>query len=788
MDSLTGRGQRVERGHQGVADTPGVADTAGPTAVSGPTVARAPDELDMSARGSQIIGDFKQLAQVLENTQCQPQQPLYAALMEHYGQNKRDTEAEIHLTLTALKSLYALKKSIGPQEGILAAIMPQNMPLYSLVLYALMPAILKQEVAVHLPQDHRTRFSRIYRAVAGACAAIGAGQGKTASGGGLGRAMPELETEDFLLLANLGRIRWDISCGPAPAADHARLHSIFVDRWKDHADIFIVTGSFEAARQVAISCPSTTLTIYNCSGINPVVIPANPRHPDTPGVVRPIKETIRAIAERLVNARMLHNGQDCGAPDAIFVHQDQSTNLIDALKAELILRGDADQLRVVRNKVNYQQAAMAVVASACEADSASHLEFGGDFKASTLAMSPAIIFHDLGKYSQPNRKLKIREFYAPVFNVFKYQEEQDLALYFKHPDYENSRMFLSLFGDMEQTAALRMNHTVLYDQTVIDYDNVTVDYGGPGMQASGFIRDHQIYPQAINPMSTIARHQRLKRENKLGYSAIERTKLASAAFNELMDAVPEAQREHLLWAYFWQYGKEHSVMPRKGKKPGRPSAGQKENTGPAVDTSSHVSTNLRSDAPLGVVFVVKGEKNKDHVLLAIKKFLRKKRAHNRSGHEGGDCGASYVAQAAGLPRHASDRTFIVSTDKVEEALKVAERKVMGEDFSDTHLSSDDLQNLLVVEALAATSRLGTPAVAEGSHRALDKRARACVPLLKQMVEHLCASKGDILLEGMQKDNRKTDATISFGHCQGLCMRPEGLLSHGRLTPLSCSPV
>ena len=248
------------------------------------------------------------------------------------------------------------------------------------------------------------------------------------------------------------------------------------------ADVVIFTGSSSAAQDLRKSVGDHGLLLVNGSGYNPVVVGPQP-------IAR-----IPLAVKKIVDARLFHNGQDCAAPDAILVESSVSAEFIRQLK-ETLLRMNPPGGRLLLPLISrdkYNDASKFITSSGRQG-SGRKVEKSSACDANTQAIEPTIIVQHVGSREcrQDNftqllgSPIAYKEFYAPIFYVLVYREDShDLAYYFNQGTYHHREMYVSCFGECGWVNRNLPRSVKLQNETVFDIDKGTRGYGGLGTDST----------------------------------------------------------------------------------------------------------------------------------------------------------------------------------------------------------------------------------------------------------------------------------------------------------------
>ena len=291
-------------------------------------------------------------------------------------------------TERALRALRNLQREgdfiIRVRSGLhVAALLPINQPLYSLLLFGVMPALMGQNVVVRPSDVTGNIVPTLYELVSTA------------------------QVRRRLQVVRQGRSRF--------LAQHVR-----------RSDVTIFTGSYRNAAQVLRSTPPRSCFIFNGSGVNPIVVAPGADLEEATGAV------IRAVT--------YNSGQDCASPDCILVVDDVASELVDRLSEglqELNIGPNSDRQTHV-GPLYRAESLLDYVAFASR--HRSDIVSGGTVDLGQQLVTPTLFRSRLGAtFSFP-------ELYAPVANVATYREDAALGAFFASDRYRCRAMYASVYG------------------------------------------------------------------------------------------------------------------------------------------------------------------------------------------------------------------------------------------------------------------------------------------------------------------------------------------------------
>lgn len=329
---------------------------------------------------------------------------------------------EISYSLDCLKNISKEYNWLSSGKvDLLCSVIPINLPLYSLIIFAIVPGFMTNEVVVRSPILMRS----ILQKIAGLLE--------------LKKLMPQIK------FTNIER-------------------NLFAEAYISIADVIIFTGRYKNAKLVQESCPDA-LFIYDGSGINPLVIT------DSADIELAVKKTI--------DMRVFNSGQDCAGPDAILVHK----KVLDTFKQNLLVElkkikvGDYKD-REVRVGQIIKTSHLPAVQDFFDAHS-KFLVYGGTIDFQSGIVYPTVIIEDIRAGHTPT----MTEFFAPVFYILSYQDDQDLKNYFSQESYKDFAMHVSIFGNTPHNLDIP-NSIILQNQIVNDIEQGNDPYGGYGPKAN----------------------------------------------------------------------------------------------------------------------------------------------------------------------------------------------------------------------------------------------------------------------------------------------------------------
>ncbi len=343
-------------------------------------------------------------------------------------QSKEVVDDEIRRSVEALQNLSEIKQyfSTLPLSQHTATFLPLNLPLYSFVLFAAMPAYQSGSLVIRPPQRMQKLFCELFEKLS------------------LGEYYPNIQ------LFEGSRERF--------LADECA-----------KAGVVLFTGKYDNFLHIRKFCSRDTLILFNGVGHNPLVI--------TPSA------DLNLAVEKTLQVKLFNNGQDCAGPDIILVHSSIVDTYIENLLTKL------NQVSCDKNYVKddvvigplFESTALLEVASLLSEMRRQGVEIvhGGQVDLKHSVMYPCVVRASLRQLQN------FTELYSPLFLVTEYEYDREMALYFNDPNarYQEKEMYISLFGESDYVTGIQ-GSIILKDRTIHDIERGTEEFGGYSQGAS----------------------------------------------------------------------------------------------------------------------------------------------------------------------------------------------------------------------------------------------------------------------------------------------------------------
>lgn len=329
--------------------------------------------------------------------------------------------AEYESSLCTLEGALAeMNKNKPPKVEQMAVFMPSNVILYSYVLYLLIPSLFVDRI-IFRPSSY------------------------------VGSQMKELD--DLLKAVHKLPIQLEQSS-----------QRKFVKGTVAESDIVVFTGTYQNAEIIKSGLRKEQLYIFFGQGVNPFIV-----EPDA---------NLSLAVEDAVKIRLLNSGQDCMGPDVFFVHESVSDEFVERLKERL------SQLKFGVNtdpEADYGSIYYTYILETLAAYLNKHMKYivhGGVIDFARSKMEPTVLYSDFEEAAE------VDEYFAPIFNVVRYKDEQKLKELLHTSYYRERAMGASIYGSGTLIEFLKKRHTVTLNQTLGDIEDGNAPFGGYGPMAN----------------------------------------------------------------------------------------------------------------------------------------------------------------------------------------------------------------------------------------------------------------------------------------------------------------
>lgn len=348
----------------------------------------------------------------------------YNALLQLLGQYEpldtaRDELGRSIKTLSGVRDEFlAVQADIHDLK--IATFLPLNLPLYSLVLFAIIPSAFVDRVLVRAPNTMHEVIEELVKIL------------------DLEHVFPEVR------IKNVNR-------------------SAFLSLYASSADVILFTGRYENAIKIQQQCPQA-LFLFNGGGVNPAIIFEN--------------ADLHLATDKLCEMRIFNSGQDCAGTDVIFVHENVIKEFIN------LLNGHLDKVRVgvygdpmTQIGPILRREYIEGLVSFLEHEKVNIIRRGNVNKNLGL-VHPYIILKSASEHDGG-----FHEFFAPIFYILTFKTQEELTRLLLQPPIQDFSMYVSYFG-YDPAMQYITKAKILHNQIINDVERGNNEYGGYGKKAN----------------------------------------------------------------------------------------------------------------------------------------------------------------------------------------------------------------------------------------------------------------------------------------------------------------
>lgn len=360
--------------------------------------------------------------------------------------NYKTAYGEIDASIAALEGAAAEIARYEPRAiDQLGVLMPSNIPLYSYILYLLIPSLYSRRVVFRPSRRIEDPTRKLHELLGGRH--------------GLPVVLDDSNQREFL------------------AGEGA------------NSNVLVFTGTYANAEKIRAELRPDQLFLYFGQGVNPFIV-----GPDA---------DIAQAVEGLIRVRMLNSGQDCFGPDVVFVHTAISAQFCNMLcrRVSALRYGRYDDPAADYGRMFYLDAFDASLE--CLRKDREFVAAGGEVNFVEDHLRPTVLIRPA------DTKVAPPELFAPIFNVVPFTSPDWLHTMVDHPYFEERAMAATVYGSMPETVELlRRRHTVSVNETLIEVDNGNAPFGGTGIRANYAALGKKRYAQPLLVSKAVAEHLR----------------------------------------------------------------------------------------------------------------------------------------------------------------------------------------------------------------------------------------------------------------------------------------
>jgi acyl-CoA reductase-like NAD-dependent aldehyde dehydrogenase len=327
-------------------------------------------------------------------------------------------EDEIQRSLSTLKGIATEGIYFKIQHKFAIAVsLPVNQPLYSLIQSAFIPSLIVEKTYIRPAQDSLYTVKEISE----------------------------------ILFGDKGKSGIDIFEGT---------RAEFLDFVKIKAKVLIISSTIEVAREI-INKMNSTIVIYNGSGFNPIIVQQT--------------ADLDLATQGILDATMYNSGQDCTAPNCVFVERSVTKELQEKIidKLKVLKVGTFNEPNIDITPITRSDTMIYFVDHIIK--NREKVIYGGEVNTSKMLIYPTVL---LSEFSLSNT---FPETYCPLIHLVIFDREEQITEFSLTDVYQKNAMYSTVYGDNE----IFMKKTImLHNKTLHEEEQGNKEFGGYGAEAS----------------------------------------------------------------------------------------------------------------------------------------------------------------------------------------------------------------------------------------------------------------------------------------------------------------
>lgn len=335
-------------------------------------------------------------------------------------ESQETIDDELFKSLDALHNVDREAVASYAPVGDGAVFLPVNLPLYSLVLFGVLPGLFADRVWIRPAERMRS-------VIAGLIAILAA------------------DTRvQRLKLCQVQRRE-------------------FIDTRVSTSAFVIYTGRLHNAHLVRSALREDQLLLFNGQGVNPVVVA-----PDA---------DLQVAVRKTCDVKRFNSGQDCASPDVVLVHDTVYDSFVESLCH------DVDRITIGSYADGADVGPLLEPKQVLFAANHLHEWQRRIVSGGSVCLKRGIVQPTIVTSSLEDGRVNRTELFAPIWHVCRYKDDEELREFFEHPHYRQHAMYLTLFGSSRYIDTQK-HTTVLREHTVMEAERGYLEYGGSALGAS----------------------------------------------------------------------------------------------------------------------------------------------------------------------------------------------------------------------------------------------------------------------------------------------------------------
>ena len=251
------------------------------------------------------------------------------------------------------------------------------------------------------------------------------------------------------------------------------------------AEVVVFTGRYENSVGLREHFPESLFLFFG-SGTNPTIIGKN--------------TNLDQAVSSVMNGRLINSGQDCLCCNVVFVHDSLASQFLSELVSRVrqLQFGENTQLNADYGPIFYD-GVVENVRHFWQRYSQFCIHHGRvDIKNKII--DPIIFKVDL------DNMMPVEEFFAPVFYVVTFADDNQLDNWLLQPDQLRKAMGLSIFGEVSLSPFINRYYTVVYNQPYFEVEMGNEPFGGYGVEASYAYHHGKAYSRPLLISREVSKH------------------------------------------------------------------------------------------------------------------------------------------------------------------------------------------------------------------------------------------------------------------------------------------
>lgn len=243
-------------------------------------------------------------------------------------------------------------------------------------------------------------------------------------------------------------------------------------RESETADAVVFTGQYENGLDIIERVGGRPRVLMMGSGPNPFVVGP--------------EADVSLVVRSLLRARMYNSGQDCLAPDVVFVHESVAERFLGSVT------GSLGALKVGERRDPSADLAPLIYSDAVQGavdflrEHGSNIVYGGEVEVSSGLVEPHVLMWETDTEIHPD------ELFAPILAIVPYSSPEFIHEWSAHSREDARGMYISIFGEPGLRGERVGTASVRREVSALDSEEGNQPFGGFGTEASSVHHEGRI--------------------------------------------------------------------------------------------------------------------------------------------------------------------------------------------------------------------------------------------------------------------------------------------------------